>query len=119
MTSFCITRPPVEQRAGSDHILLFHEFDAAVAKGEVEIGFRLVSVIVAAQDLDFVGPLPAAIQNYTSFAAGLVASSKQQDAGKALLVAALIDDLLGDWQLSASAVTIVPFSLSISNSFGR
>jgi molybdate transport system substrate-binding protein len=57
----------------------------AVARGEVEIGFRMVSVIVAAQDLDFVGPLPAAIQNYTSFAAGLVASSEQQDAGKAVI----------------------------------
>jgi len=57
----------------------------AVAKGEVEIGFRQASVIVAAQDLDFVGPLPASIQKYTLCSAGLVASSKQQDAGKALI----------------------------------
>jgi molybdate transport system substrate-binding protein len=56
-----------------------------VAKGQVEMGFRQASVIMAAQDLDFVGPLPAAIQSYTLFAAGLVASSKHQDAGKALI----------------------------------
>ena len=57
----------------------------AVARGELEMGFRQASVIVAAQDLDFAGPLPAAIQSYTLYAAGLVASSKQQDAGKALI----------------------------------
>ena len=57
----------------------------AVARGELEMGFRQASVIVAAPDLDFAGPLPAAIQSYTLYAAGLVASSKQQDAGKALI----------------------------------
>ena len=57
----------------------------AVARGELEMGFRQASVIVAARDLDFVGPLPAAIQRYTLYTAGLVASSKQQDAGKSLI----------------------------------
>lgn len=57
----------------------------AVARGEIEIVFRQASVIIAAPDLDFVGPLPAAIQTYTLFAAGIVAGSKQPDVGKALI----------------------------------
>jgi molybdate transport system substrate-binding protein len=32
-----------------------------------------------------VGPLPAAIQSYTLFAAGIGASSNQQEAGKAFI----------------------------------
>src|SRR5262249_14918422 len=41
--------------------------------------------IIAAPGVDLVGPLPAAIQNYTLFAGGLVAASKEQEAGKGLL----------------------------------
>lgn len=57
----------------------------AVARGDVEIGFNQISEIVAAPGVELVGPLPAAIQNYTLFAAGIVVDSKQQDAGKALI----------------------------------
>jgi molybdate transport system substrate-binding protein len=57
----------------------------AVARGDVEIGFNQISEILAAQGIDLVGPLPAPIQNYTLFSAGIVATSKQQEAGKALL----------------------------------
>jgi len=32
-----------------------------------------------------VGPLPASIQNYTLFAGGIVAASKEQEAAKALI----------------------------------
>jgi molybdate transport system substrate-binding protein len=57
----------------------------AVARGDVEIGFNQISEIVVTQSVDLVGPLPAAIQNFTLFAAGLVASSKEPDAAKALI----------------------------------
>jgi molybdate transport system substrate-binding protein len=57
----------------------------SVAKGDVEIGFGGTSEILADPSVDFVGPLPPAIQNYTVFAAGIVAGSKQQAAGKALI----------------------------------
>ncbi len=57
----------------------------AVARGDVEIGFNQISEIVAAPGVDLVGPLPAAIQHYTMFTAGVVASSKDQEASKALL----------------------------------
>jgi molybdate transport system substrate-binding protein len=57
----------------------------AVARGDVEIGFNQISEIVAASGIDFLGPLPAAIQHYTLFTAGIVASSANQQAARALL----------------------------------
>src|SRR5665213_766370 len=57
----------------------------AVARGDVEIGFNQISEIVAASGIDLLGPLPAAIQHYTLFTAGIVASSANQEAAKALL----------------------------------
>jgi molybdate transport system substrate-binding protein len=57
----------------------------AVARGEIEIGFNQISEIVAASGIDLLGPLPAAIQHYTLFTAGIVASSANQEAAKALL----------------------------------
>ena len=56
-----------------------------IVNGDVEIGFGGISEIVADPRVELVGPLPAAIQNYTLFAAGIVASSKEQEAGKALI----------------------------------
>jgi molybdate transport system substrate-binding protein len=58
---------------------------AVVANGEAEMGFNQTSEILAAAGVDLVGPLPAEIQNYSVFAAGIVASSKQVNAAKALL----------------------------------
>jgi len=37
----------------------------AVARGDVEIGFNQISEIIAAQDVDLVGPLPDQIQKYS------------------------------------------------------
>jgi molybdate transport system substrate-binding protein len=54
-------------------------FDA-VARGDVELGFNQISEIVAVPSVDLVGPLPASIQRYTVFAAGVVASSKETKA---------------------------------------
>ena len=57
----------------------------AVARGDVEIGFNQISEIVAATGVDLVGPLPASIQHYTLFSAGIVANSTNKDAARALL----------------------------------
>lgn len=57
----------------------------AVARGDVEIGFNQISEILAAPGVDLVGPLPAPIQHYTVFSAGLVAGSNASDAGQAFL----------------------------------
>lgn len=58
---------------------------AAVARGDVEIGFNQISEIVAVPGIELVGPLPAAIQNYTLLTAAIVASSKQPEAARAFI----------------------------------
>ena len=57
----------------------------AVAKGEVEIGLTQISEILPYSDIVLVGPLPADIQGYTNFSAGVSAASKDADAAKALI----------------------------------
>jgi molybdate transport system substrate-binding protein len=54
-----------------------------VAKGDAEIG--LGPTIAAVPGVELVGPLPADIQSYTEFAAGLLVASKEAEAGKALV----------------------------------
>ena len=58
---------------------------AAVARGEVEIGFNQISEIIAASGVELVAPLPREIQSYTLFAAGIATSSKNPEAAKALI----------------------------------
>src|SRR6516164_6868282 len=56
-----------------------------VAKGEAELGIHQISEILPVKGVTLVGPLPAEIQNYTVYAAGLGAHTQAQDAAKALL----------------------------------
>jgi molybdate transport system substrate-binding protein len=57
----------------------------AVAKGDAEIGLGLTSQTAAISGVELVGPLPAEIQSYTEYAAGILVTSKQAEAGKALI----------------------------------
>jgi molybdate transport system substrate-binding protein len=54
-----------------------------ISKGDAEIGFGLTGAAVPGVTL--VGPLPAELQSYTEYAAGLLVTSKQADAAKALI----------------------------------
>jgi molybdate transport system substrate-binding protein len=56
-----------------------------VASGEAEIGFQQVSELAHFEGVDFVGPLPADIQEVTVFSAGLQIGTKEADAAKAWL----------------------------------
>ena len=56
-----------------------------VANGEAEIGIHQISEILPVKGAVLVGPLPTEIQNYTTYAAGLAAASKEAEAGKALI----------------------------------
>jgi len=56
-----------------------------VARGEAEIGFQQVSELLPVAGIDFVGPLPADIQEITVFAAGIPASASHPDAARALI----------------------------------
>ena len=58
---------------------------ASAATGEADMGFNQISEILAQPSVELAGPLPAPIQNYTQFAAGIVTGSSQTDPGKALV----------------------------------
>ena len=58
-----------------------------VAKGEAELGIHQISEILPVKGVTLVGPLPAEIQNYTVYAAGVGAHAKEGDAAKALIKA--------------------------------
>jgi molybdate transport system substrate-binding protein len=54
-----------------------------VASGEAEIGFQQVSELSQFAGVDYVGPLPADIQQITVFASGIQVGAKQADAANA------------------------------------
>ena len=54
-----------------------------VASGDVEIGIQQVSEMSHFTGVDYVGPLPADIQQTTIFASGIAANAKQAAAAKA------------------------------------
>lgn len=53
--------------------------------GEAELGLHQISEIVPVKGVTLVGPLPAEIQNVTTYAAGLSATSAQKDAAQQLV----------------------------------
>jgi molybdate transport system substrate-binding protein len=56
-----------------------------VARGQAEIGFQQVSELVHVKGIDYLGPLPADIQETTVFAAALHKAAAAPDAAKALI----------------------------------
>ena len=56
-----------------------------IANGEAELGIHQISEIVPVKGVTLVGPLPKEIQNTTTYAAGLSASTKEKDAAKELI----------------------------------
>jgi molybdate transport system substrate-binding protein len=56
-----------------------------LARGDADLGFQQVSELVHEKGIDYLGPLPAQIQNVTVYAAGLHAAAPAADAAKALI----------------------------------
>jgi len=56
-----------------------------IISGEAEVAIQQISEILPVKGVQFVGPLPAEIQNYTTYTAGLSARAAQPAAAKALL----------------------------------
>ena len=54
-----------------------------IVNGDAEIGLQSISEIMLAKGVTYVGPLPAEIQNYTVYAAGISPTTKEPDAAKA------------------------------------
>jgi molybdate transport system substrate-binding protein len=58
---------------------------SVVARGEAEIGLQQVSELLPVPGIDYVGPLPAEIQQLTVFAAGIATGAREPDAARALV----------------------------------
>lgn len=56
-----------------------------IASGEVEVGFQQVSELANFEGVDFVGPLPPEIQEYTTFSSGIMRTAKEPQAAHALV----------------------------------
>ena len=56
-----------------------------IASGEAELGLHQISEILPVKGVKLVGPLPAEIQNYTTYAAAVSADAKQPDAARAMI----------------------------------
>lgn len=56
-----------------------------VADGEAEIGIHQISEILPVEGATLVGPLPAEIQNFTVYAAGVGAAAGNEEAARALV----------------------------------
>ena len=56
-----------------------------VAAGEVELAIGATPSLLSAKGVQFVGPLPAELQNWFVNTAGISATAKQPDAAKALI----------------------------------
>jgi molybdate transport system substrate-binding protein len=56
-----------------------------IARGEVEIGFQQVSELLPIAGIDYLGPLSADIQHFTTFSGGLDIGAKEPQAAKELI----------------------------------
>jgi molybdate transport system substrate-binding protein len=58
-----------------------------IVSGAAELGIHQISEIVPVKEVTLVGPLPAEIQNYTTYAAGIGAAARDREAAAALVKA--------------------------------
>lgn len=58
---------------------------ASVAEGQNELLITLISEILPVHGIELLGPLPAELQSYVGFAAGVSAKARNAEAGKALI----------------------------------
>ncbi|HLH90209.1 MAG TPA: substrate-binding domain-containing protein [Xanthobacteraceae bacterium] len=62
-----------------------HHVAELVADGTAELGISFLSELVAIKGVAIAGPLPAAVQNYTVYAAAIPAASKAREEANALI----------------------------------
>src|SRR5262245_44618629 len=56
-----------------------------VARGDAEIGFQQISELLPIQGIDYVGPLPDAVQRVSTFAAAFTTGARHVEAARALI----------------------------------
>ena len=71
--------------AGKSRMIPAEPVGEVVARGEAEIGFQQISELKPVKGIDIVGPLPAEVQQYTVFSAGVVKGAREPEAAKALV----------------------------------
>ena len=72
--------PPIPTEAGPNMPI-----GEVVARGDAEIGFQQVSELLPVKGIDYLGPLPADIQEVTVFSAAVHKAAGPTDAARALL----------------------------------
>jgi len=58
---------------------------AVVARGEAELAFQQTSELLPVPGIDYVGPLPPDVQQFTVFAAGIATHAREPDGTRALI----------------------------------
>ncbi len=58
-----------------------------LAAGDADIGFQQISELLHAKGINYLGPVPAELQNYTIYSAAIHAGSTSADVSRALLAA--------------------------------
>jgi molybdate transport system substrate-binding protein len=56
-----------------------------LTRGEADLGFQQVTELLHAKGVDYLGPLPAEVQNYTVWSAGLSVSASAPDVAQAFM----------------------------------
>ncbi len=56
-----------------------------VARGEAEMAVQQIPELKAVKEIQYVGPLPNELQNYTLFTAGVLTGARQPETAKAFL----------------------------------
>jgi molybdate transport system substrate-binding protein len=75
----------VDQMVGKAHMIPAEPVGAVVARGEAELGFQQISELKPISGIDLVGPLPPEVQQTTVFSAGMLATSHEPEAARALI----------------------------------
>lgn len=58
-----------------------------LARGDADLGFQQVTELLHAKGIQYLGPLPAEVQNYTVWAGGLHSAAAQPETARAFLAA--------------------------------
>jgi len=56
-----------------------------LASGDAEVGFGQLTELMEKKNIDLIGPLPAALQNFSRFSAGVPTTAKDPNGGKAFI----------------------------------
>lgn len=74
-----------DQVAGKSRKVEGERVGAVVARGEAEIGFQQISELLPVSGIDYVGPLPSALQKTSVFSAGVAARSTNTAGARGLI----------------------------------